>query len=172
MLYHHIVTLVFGMYQYVSVPPAFGSAPPPTTAWYPFSPFTTHDIGGERCTSARIPRCRFTDAYFIHDQNRTVHDTWFRVHAALSAPFRQFESTATACRARATQLGAVTYRYRIATRWCELHDHWELDEAAHPRFQFVYDYTHALTVLERTDVVRRAVVANDCLLDTFDCDDP
>ena len=93
------------MFQYIDIP--LDHPPEPPVGWHPFSPFTTHDIGGERCTSARIPRCRFTDAYFIHGQNQTVKDTWFRVRATVSDPIRVFKSTATACRAHAVQLAAV-----------------------------------------------------------------
>ena len=121
---------------------------------------------------AHIPRCRYVDAVFIHRQNETARSTWFRVHAALQRPIHAFQTTPDACFAHALQLGAAALRYSVPTKRCEMYAEWTLDETPHPPWSLDFTFTRALTVDERLGVVARALHANDCHLDVFDCESP
>ena len=134
-----------------------------------------HIVDGEFCVSAHIPSCSAIDAYFIHRQNETIHDTWFRVRAT-HPPGSTLSDTIindpVVCSAHALQLGAAAYRYTLPSRRCTTHSDWALDETPHAGFSLNYDFTRALTADQRANVVSRALRANDCLLDTFDCYSP
>ena len=165
---HMFILAVFALYQYQ----AFLNATPPSALWVPYRPSRLHAIDGELCTVAHIPRCRYVDAAFIHRQNETARSTWFRVHATLQRPIHAFKTSPDVCFAHALQLGAVALRYSIPTKRCEMYAEWTLDETPHLPLSLEFTFTRALTVDQRLGVVARALHANDCLLDVFDCEDP
>lgn len=100
--------------------------------------------------------CGVVDAYFIHDQNKTVTSEWFRMdHSEVTVD--KYVSSLAECRASR----ASVIQYDIIAGTCATRNTTFGNRSLKRRISSVFEYTREYTLSERREIVRQNLAMCD-----------